>query len=55
MELKDSRMKNDDPRVQKCLLIYPKATRDEGKKRNETFEMEGYVQTYLADYEKKSK
>ncbi len=55
MELKDSRLANNDPLVLKCMLAYAKATRDDGANKNETFEKEGYVKTYLENYEKKNK
>lgn len=55
MELKDSRMTDSDPRVQKCLLVYAKATRDEGKPRNEKFETTNEAaKKYLEAYDKKT-
>jgi len=55
MELKDSRMTDSDPRVQKCLLVYAKATRDEGKPRNEKFETTNEAaKKYLEAYDKKA-
>ena len=53
VELKNSRLADSDPRVQKCLLIYAKATREGGKKRNEKFEKENpAAKKFLETYDK---
>jgi len=54
MELKDSRMPNSDPRVQKCLCAYAKATREDGHARNDQFEAnDPTAKKFLEDYDKK--
>lgn len=54
MELKDSRMPDSDPRVQKCLLTYAKATREGGQKRNQSFETtNAAAKKFLEDFDKK--
>ncbi|HZR18987.1 MAG TPA: hypothetical protein VFE51_16990 [Verrucomicrobiae bacterium] len=54
MELKDSRMSDSDPRVQKCLLTYAKATREGGQKKNPSFESGNpAAKKFLEDYDKK--
>jgi hypothetical protein len=54
MELKDSRMPDSDPRVQKCLLTYAKATREGGQAKNTEFETKNdAAKKFLADYDKK--
>src|SRR3954467_2831506 len=53
MELKDSRMSDSDPRVQKCLEAYAKATRDEGKPKNDKFESgNAAAKKFLEAYDK---
>ncbi len=55
MELKDSRLPDSDPRVQKCLLTYAKATREDGHSRNQQFEAnDPTAKKFLEDYDKKS-
>ncbi len=51
LELKDSRLPDNDPRIEKCRLVYAEATRGEGKKRNDAFEKAN--QKWLDDYDKK--
>ena len=54
MELKDSRMSDSDPRVQECLLVYAKATREDGKPKNEKFETTNdAAKKFLGAYDKK--
>jgi len=55
MELKDSRLPENDPRVQKCLLTYAQATRDDGQRKNDKFENEGYVKKFMEEYEQAKK
>ena len=56
LELKDSRLSENDPRVQKCLLAYAKATREGGKKRNDKFETDNAsAKKYLETYDKAQK
>jgi len=38
MELPDSRLKDGDPKVEACRLAYAKATREDGKTKNEDYE-----------------
>jgi hypothetical protein len=51
MELKDSRLPENDPRIETCRLIYAKATREDGKGKNAKFEKDN--QKWLDDYDKK--
>ncbi len=54
MELKDSRMPDSDPRVQKCLLTYAKATRESGQARNTEFETKNAAaKKFLEEYDQK--
>jgi hypothetical protein len=38
LELADSRLKDSDPKVEACRLAYAKATREDGKAKNEDYE-----------------
>jgi hypothetical protein len=45
---------NADPRVQKCLLTYAKATREGGHTKNEQFETTNpAAKKFLEEYDKK--
>ncbi|MEO8427089.1 MAG: hypothetical protein ABI651_08255 [Verrucomicrobiota bacterium] len=56
LELKDSRLSENDPRVQKCLLTYARATREGGKKKNDKFETENAsAKRYLEAYDQAQK
>ena len=50
LELKDSRLPDNDPEVQKCLQAYAQATRAGGKKKNEAAE-KAYAK-FLETYDK---
>jgi hypothetical protein len=55
VELPDAKLPFADKRVQECLAHYAKLTRDDGKKKNASFEKDSQIKKYLEDYEKKKK
>lgn len=56
MELPNSRLKDTDPLVTKCLLYYAEATRKKGRAKNKAYEEKkgsAYQKQWLKDYDKK--
>ena len=56
VELPDSRLPDTDPRVIRCLEVYAKATREEGKAKNKKYETTDgslFQKTWLKNYDAK--